>query len=216
MCSICAALAAALLLGEPHGSLAFASRELQRDDWPYIRHALSRKNISTGIQAVGALITFYGLGRAYTRARNNQKPGQWLYAQAKRAWNKLLRRTRRPMHHVGSATLAISAEGSASFAALHKVDITQSLHQQIKRLAAFVNKRSLELTETEIKVAGIERELRQMQAEAVELERRTWTHIQSQIQDLNQRLDRVQVLDLTWAIWGLFISFTGTLWSFGT
>ncbi|OBJ53722.1 hypothetical protein [Mycobacterium asiaticum] len=216
LCIISAALAAALLLGEPHGSIALASRDLQRNDWPYIRHALSRKNIGTSIQAAGALITFYGLGRAYLRTNSNQTPMQWLRDIAKKAWDKLSGNKPSPRAHHGSAHATIGWHATVSLEAMHKVDITLSLQEQIKRLATFVNNRSREATQTETRVAAIERELGKIRDDARLLEQNMWTQIDSQIKELNSRLDRVQTLDLTWAILGLFISFAGTLWSFGT
>lgn len=216
LCMVCAACAATLLIGQPNGALAATSNELHRQHWPYIRHALSRRNIATTVQAIGALITACGLAHAYTRAKNNQTPTQWLRAEAKKTWNKTLRRTPPPRRHTGSGHGTITSLTTASGRLVHTVDITQSLHEQIKRLATFVNNRTRDAAKLETKVAGIEHELRKIRDESSQLEARMWAQIEARIQDLNDRLDRVQVLDLTLAIRGLVISLAGTLWSLGT
>jgi hypothetical protein len=41
-------------------------------------------------------------------------------------------------------------------------------------------------------------------------------YMETQIQALDNKINRTQVLDLTWAIRGLLISAVGTLLSFGT
>jgi hypothetical protein len=42
----------------------------------------------------------------------------------------------------------------------------------------------------------------------------TLAHIETQIEQLKARLDRAQVLDLRWAIAGLFITVVGTALSY--
>jgi hypothetical protein len=59
-------------------------------------------------------------------------------------------------------------------------------------------------------------QLRDLEVGAVELERNLLDRIETQIQQLDDKVNRVQVLDLRWAICGLLISFFGTVWSFGT
>lgn len=98
----------------------------------------------------------------------------------------------------------------------HNIDITLPLQEQIKRLAQFANNLSRGAAELEKQIAAVGRDLKKARADTAELERKTWAHIQSQIQSLDERINSVQVLDLRWAIWGLFISFVGTALSFGT
>lgn len=62
---------------------------------------------------------------------------------------------------------------------------------------------------------ALERELREARYVTSELERKIVAHIETRIQELDDKINRVQVLDLTWAIWGLLISFVGTAWGFG-
>ena len=216
LCSISLALAAALVLGQPRGSLALLSHDLARDCWPHLRPLLARKNCATATQAVGALITFYGLGRVYVRAKYGLTIASWAKRGIKRLWAKLLHRPPEVAVRSGSAQGTFGLHVVAIGLVTHNVDITLSLQEQIKRLAQFVNNRSREAADMEKKITDLERELRQARDETSALERKALAHIETQIEQLSDRLDSIQVLDLRWAIWGLFVTFVGTVVSFGT
>jgi hypothetical protein len=157
-----------------------------------------------------------GLARAYVRAKHDLSIGQWIGRGFERALVVLRLKLRDVTIHVGAARGAIRFEARASGHVEHHVDISLSLHEQISRLADFVNTRAREAARMSTKIADVERELDRVRHETSELERRTLAHMESQIQQLNDRLDGIQVLDLTWAIWGLFLSAVGTVLSFGT
>ena len=118
--------------------------------------------------------------------------------------------------HAPTAFGTFQVEVSATGLVTHNIDITLPLQEQIKRLAQFANNLSRGAAELEKQIAALGRDLKKARADTAELERKTWAHIQSQIQSLDERINSVQVLDLRWAIWGLFISFVGTALSFGT
>ena len=65
-------------------------------------------------------------------------------------------------------------------------------------------------------IINITEDLKKARADTEELQRKTWDHIQSQIRELNDKLNSLQVLDLRWAIWGLLITLGGILWGIGT
>ena len=75
-CAIAIVLAAVLLIGlhtEPKGSLAQWSQSLGHSRWPHVWHWLrspGRKGWATIVQLVGAVVTFYGLGIAWMRAKH--------------------------------------------------------------------------------------------------------------------------------------------------
>jgi hypothetical protein len=59
------------------------------------------------------------------------------------------------------------------------------------------------------------REIRQMRDQTAELERKTLEQIETQIRELDDKINRTQVLDLVPAIIGLGISALGTLFVLG-
>jgi hypothetical protein len=65
-------------------------------------------------------------------------------------------------------------------------------------------------------IISITEDLKKARADTEELQRKTWDHIQSQIRELNDKLNSLQVLDLRWAIWGPLITLGGILWGIGT
>jgi transcription elongation GreA/GreB family factor len=62
----------------------------------------------------------------------------------------------------------------------------------------------------------VRKEVGQAREHASDLAAKTLAHIETQIQQLRSDLDRVQVLDLRWAIAGLGITAVGTVLSYGT
>jgi transcription elongation GreA/GreB family factor len=66
------------------------------------------------------------------------------------------------------------------------------------------------------KLIDLGRELRNLQSRASEIERKVLDHIESQIRELDEKINRTQVLDLIPAIVGLGISAVGTLLGLGS
>ncbi|OMC57429.1 hypothetical protein A5747_03435 [Mycobacterium sp. IS-836] len=216
LCIITAALALALWCAQPHGSLAV----WWNPHWPYLRHLLARKG-ATAIQAVGALIAFYGLARAYLRAKYDLRVWQWakrgvarLAGRVDRLWRALLRKPLDATVHVGRASASYAWMPSPAVGVSNAVvDFTLPLQEQIKRLTEYVNKKAEQAAEMQGNIARLQRDLEKARDKTSELKRETWAHIETQIQQLNDRLNNIQALDLTWAIWGLFITFVGTVLS---
>jgi hypothetical protein len=73
-------LAGALLLGQRQGIFVAAvwPLYLAHDDW-VLHHLLARKNCATAIQAVGSVVAFLGLWRAYLRAKYKMSIREWIW-----------------------------------------------------------------------------------------------------------------------------------------
>ncbi|MCA2241157.1 hypothetical protein JF781_02110 [Mycobacterium sp. WUMAC-067] len=98
----------------------------------------------------------------------------------------------------------------------HIIDITQSLDEQVKRLVQYVNDRTGEASEMAINITKLRLDIDGVKDTVTELERNMKAHTATQIQTFDRNLDSRQALDLTWAIWGLLVSFVGTASGFGT
>ena len=211
LCGISLTLAAALVLGQPRGSLAVWSGELAHH-WPHLRHLLrllvARKNCATATQS---LVAFYGLGRAYIRAKYDITVTAWIL------WRVFRRKPRGKdiLISPGSAFIGIGTLSATAYAQI-VLDPKLKLRDQIKQLAVFVNNRSQEAAERDKRITDFGRELRRAQVATTELKRAMLDYMETQIQALDNKINRTQVLDLTWAIRGLLISAVGTLLSFGT
>jgi septal ring factor EnvC (AmiA/AmiB activator) len=114
------------------------------------------------------------------------------------------------------ATATVRIETGATGYVTFNLDTTQPVQEQLKRLADFVNNRSKESDFVQQKLIELGRELRQIRDQTAELERKTLERIQTQINELDQKINRTQVLDLIPAIVGLGISFLGTIFGLGT
>lgn len=184
------------------------------DDW-LLHHFFARKNVANGILAIGALIASYGLLRAYIRSAEDITVWQWITHPIINAWRRLRHKTQ----HVGPSGIASGTtwgfHGVARGLALHHVDTTLPLQEQIELLAQYVNKRSTEAAEMDKKIGELGQELEKVKDGSAQLERKVLAHIESQIKDLNDKLNRTQVLDLRCAIAGLFITFIGICWGLG-
>jgi hypothetical protein len=197
ICLVTASLAFALL--QPHSSLAVWSEHVAHDCyWPQWRPHLSRKNCATVVVMVGSFIAFYGLLRAYVRSKYDQTIFEWIFY--KRRWGDI---TIVPATAIGH--LELSGMAHATFT----LDPKQTVREQLKALAQFVNDRSAETDGLQKALTEIGREIRKLRTEASELERKTLEHIESRIDQLDSKINRTQVLDLTLAIWGLFITTIG-------
>lgn len=214
LCGISLTLVAGLVLGQPRGSLAAWSADLAHH-WPHLRHLLrllvARKNVATAIQAVGSLIAFYGLGRAYVRAKYDITVTAWIL------WRVFRRKPRgKGITVAPGAALILRPELSATAYAQIVLDPKLKLRDQVKQLAVFVNNRSQEAAERDKRITDLGRKLRRAQVATTELKRDVLDRIETEVKALNDKLDRKQVLDLGWAIWGLFVTFVGTVLTFGT
>lgn len=226
LCGIGLALASALLAGqhvEPHGSLAAWSAELAHQYWPslsYLLHTPGRRGWATIVQFVGTTITFGGLFTAYLRA----KYGLTVKALVARVWAFVRRQCaklfRIPQHVIPKSGIAQGVTFGFSAVAVgrvgHIVDTSLSLQDQVSQLAEFVNRRSDELGRSERRLDEVHRAVGQARENASALAANALAHIEVEITQLRRDLDRVQVLDLRWAIAGLAISLVGIMLGYGT
>jgi len=203
------AISAGVLLFQPDGTLAHWSAELVRD--PYIRHMFARKNGATAIQAIGALIAFYGLGRAYIRAKWDVTVTEWIL------WRVFGCNPRGKGITVSPrSALLLRPELSATAYAQFPLDSSLPLQEQIIRLSRFVNDRSRDGAAIQVAINNLRRELSRAELATTGMRQEILGRIETEVKALNDKLDSKQVLDLGWAISGLFISFVGTVLSLGT
>lgn len=90
------------------GDLAWWSNEFFRS---FLRPALSRKNIATFIQIAGGVITVYGLGSAYIRARYGQNVRAWIGSLVKALLKKLRGQPGEGVFTIHVPTMRVTAEG---------------------------------------------------------------------------------------------------------
>jgi hypothetical protein len=188
---------------------------LGHDDWLWHR-VLARKNWTATVQAVGSLIAFLGLWRAYARARYDLTVPGWLKSVADRLWRWICRKPRRGQDIVIAApTMTAHVEASATAYVTFVLDTTLTVEEQIAGLVQFVNDRSKDGVGVQNKLVELGRDLRNLQSRASEIERNTLQRIDSRITELDDKINRTQVLDLIPAIVGLGITAFGTLFGIG-
>ncbi|MEE3753359.1 hypothetical protein [Mycobacterium intracellulare] len=213
LCSVAAILAATVSVGQHTGSAAIGWNA----HWLFVRHCLlSRKNIAVEIQAMGALVAFYGLLRAYVRATYAQSVSVRIVNGIKMFWGRLLRLPQTITVPTIQSTAKFGRVGVTQTPPAHIIDITQSLDEQVKRLVQYVNDRTGEASEMAINITKLRLDIDGVKDTVTELERNMKAHTATQIQTFDRNLDSRQALDLTWAIWGLLVSFVGTASGFGT
>lgn len=210
LCIITGSLAAALLLGHPHGSLANWSAHLSHDYWPQLRPALARKNVATVIQAAGSLIAFYGLLGAYLRAKHNMTVWDWVL------WRLGWTHRGQDVTYSITGALVIKPVLSAPVYGRFVYKPWQRSRAQLKRLAIFVNDRSQEGAAQDKRIDDLAKELQKAVIGSSDLKREILERIESKLKELDDKLNRKQVLELTWAIWGIGITAVGAVAGFGT
>jgi hypothetical protein len=178
-----------------------------------------RKGWATIVQFVGAVVTFGGLGAAYMRARYGltvKALAQRAWAFIRRQWAKLLRRPQDQIIKPGGAHSTVQFGTAAVGQVGFNLDTSLTVQEQLERLAQFVNHRSREAAQMESMIVALRQEVTKAHQHASDLASKTFAHIETQIQQLTDRLDKTQVLDLRWAIVGLAISAFGIALSYGT
>ena len=97
------------------------------------------------------------------------------------------------------------------------LDNNMSPEEQVERLVQFVNNLSGEtIPKLELHIENLRREINGVYAHASDLSSQAVERIQTQIDSLQDELDRKEVLDLRIAIIGLLISVGGIALSYGT
>lgn len=224
MCGITAAVAASLLAGlheTPVGNLAEWSQSLHRSVWPGLWVTLrspGRKGWATIVQMLGAFVTFAGLLVAWLRA----KPPVRLIAFMKRLWQRIARMLGVPrnaeVHPVGINSLSVVGGTPSVFVTMNLDHLkTLSPWEQIEHVARFANNLAAQtIPQLETHIVELRDKISDARAHAADLADQTATRMQQQIDRLERELSDKQSLDLKWAIGGLFISFAGTVLSYGT
>jgi hypothetical protein len=104
----------------------------------------------------------HGLLRAYVRARYDLTVTGWLKSVVDRVWRWIRRKPRRVDIVISPATATIRVETGASGYVTFNLDTTQTVQEQLKRLAEFVNNRSKESNFVQQNLIELGRETRQM------------------------------------------------------
>jgi 4-amino-4-deoxy-L-arabinose transferase-like glycosyltransferase len=225
LCGLVLAIALALVIGrhvQPPGTLTHWSRSLAGQYWPHIWHFLrapGRKGWATIVQFFGALVAAVGFGTAYLRARYEltvEKLAKRVWVFIQRLWARLLGRPQQPIHTAGDAQAIGHFEATGVGMVTFNLNTSLRLQEQVRRLAQFVNARSAEAAQMESMIVDLRRNLAHARQATSELESRMLTRIQNEIRELQRQLDTVQVLDLRWAIGGLFITVLGIVLGYGT
>jgi tetrahydromethanopterin S-methyltransferase subunit G len=95
-----------------------------------------------------------------------------------------------------------------------ELDSTMDLEEQVVRLVEYINLVIKKFPSIEDRLDGLEKGVDEVSAEVSTMEQRTLAHIETQIANLSARVDMTQVLDLRWAILGLFITTIGLALSY--
>ncbi|MBB5168375.1 hypothetical protein [Mycobacterium sp. AZCC_0083] len=204
------------LLGAVFGIIfALASALLLRyylDFWPQVWNWLgepARKDWATIVQLVGALVTAGGLASTYTRASYGlalAKAVFWAVVLGLLLTGEEFKKFQDELRHrIGLRTDVAELAGSVVGVEVFAVDPQIPVEQQVERLAVFANNLAKQLPQMGERLAVLDRSFGEVRAET-----RSW------IGKRFDQVDRAQVLDLRWAIFGLVISAAGTALSYGT
>ena len=178
---------------------------------------------ATTLQLVGGAVAFLGFSSAYVRARYGLTLRAWIWRWvprfgrwAKRMWDKLRRKHRNSSINV--AAPVITAQMGAPHITMYPsplaLDETLPLEQRVAQIAEYANRLQAEVPKLMDEVHRLDGRIDQAQAGASDLAQETLTHLRDEISELRTHLDWAQVLDLRWAIVGLFITVVGIALSY--
>jgi len=167
---------------------------------------------ATSMQLVGTLVTGFGLLYAWVRAtgvwsRHWPRIKMWL------AWWLFGKPFDQSLYPAGiDATL----KGGRPYPWVRLgLDRTKPIKHQLEHIVQYINtelRRALKGIDTEI--GRLRDQLEEMRIDSEVAEQQFRAHMQAQIDELAARLDRTQILDLSWAIGGLFITAIGIFLSY--
>ena len=163
---------------------------------------------ATTVQFFGALVAGFGLLYAWVRAA-----GFWgrHWPRIKMWWARL--RGKPFDQTLYPAGINATLKGGRPYPWVRLgLDRTKPHEHQLEQIEHYVNtelRRELKGIDTEI--GKLRDELAEMRIDSEVAKQQFRAHVQAQINDLAARLDRKQVLDLSWAIGGLFITAGGVL-----
>jgi hypothetical protein len=176
---------------------------------------------STYLQIVGSAVTFLGFSSAYVRAAYGRTlPDQvvfWAKGFGARLARLLARLRHRGINHVVHAALDVAlVTDSAHFklTSAFALDTGIRLGKQVEQLVEFVNRVAAQVSAVRDEIQRLDSRIDQTSADAAQATADTLAHLKGQIDELSARLDRAQVLDLRWAILGLFIMVVGIALSY--
>lgn len=159
--------------------------------------------IANTVNLLGAALTFAGLLYAYVRS--DLKLRAWW----QRAWARITGRPLPGAHGWANATFEVetSATGWLGYQFSDAKDRTEQLLQ-------FVNALSARIGAAEGRIGDVGRALERARTEAREGDRQTRAEAEAALRQFAADLKQSQVLDLRWAIAGVFFSMFGAVLSF--
>ncbi|KAA0078801.1 hypothetical protein CIW52_29950 [Mycolicibacterium sp. P9-64] len=175
------------------------------------------------LQVIGSAVTAAGLFGAYVRSKHQEslpEYARWRWTQfsawVNERWARLLRRPRNVTVHAGAATAGVYGWaptvviGHAPFT----LDKTKSFEERLAQVAERVNQLTAKQPVIDRRIHALERDVTRIMSDLSAVRSEALAHIQSQINDLDKRLNMTQVLDLRWAIIGLLITVLGIALSY--
>ena len=165
------------------------------------------KVIANTVNLGGAALTFAGLVYAYIRSDVQLR--EWF----RRQWRRL---TRHPVVINVDAASMILIGDNAHLQITYRFgeesdDPIERLQARTERLLRIVNSLSDELAKAEIRIHDFDKALEHARAETREGHQRTRAEAEAAIRRFAERLNQSQVLDLRWAIAGVFFSTFGAV-----
>ena len=178
---------------------------------------------ATTLQFIGSSVTAGGLLGAYVRSKHGLTLTVYIRQQrtrvsegVQRTWARVLRRPRRVTGKASGALVVIPSMFASAVVlpASLQVDTTAPFQVQLAQVAEHVNRLIDRLPDINRRLNRVDQGLKNITNDLETVKTETLARIESEIEQLRERLDVTQVLDLRWAIIGLFITTVGIALSY--
>jgi hypothetical protein len=172
----------------------------------------SWKFASTTGQLIGSALAFIGLLVAYLRARH---PGETLAEQVRQFGRRLCGRATRTHTGEASANLTLRPSGAVGLAPLEDLK-GLTVQQQVDALAFYI--RNTMNTRTQVlleRVGALKVALSDAQDAAAEKAEEIYRRVRVDLEEMRRDMKQSAVLDLRFAIFGLYVATIGVALSFG-
>lgn len=172
--------------------------------WITVADDNDMKVIANTVNLGGTLLTFAGLSYAYLRA--NSQIRAWF----QRMWARL---TGKPIIHRVDANSVVNIDSTATLTLGFGFNDADDRTEQ---LLGFVNRLSAMISAAEERIHDLGKAVEHAKAEARSGDDQTRAEAEAALRQFSQDLNKSQVLDLRWAIAGVFFSTFGAVLSFWT
>ncbi len=172
---------------------------------------VSWKYTSIATQFVGSLLAFLGLLFAYLRARHR---GDTAREQLREFGLRLIGRRRIDRHSVdASATATLRAYAYAEVVLQDRPELPTQ--EQIDNLAAYIRDHVMgNFKQIFERLDRLKSDVDRAHNAAAEKSAEAYDKAKAELEQLRRELDRTQVLDLRWAIFGIYIATIGVALSY--